>query len=83
MIKTFTQNDLIKYIYHETTEKERKDIEEALLFDNELFESYRKIAEITEELDRIESSPSDKVVNKILNYSKSLNLHSVKQKQDV
>lgn len=83
MIKTFTQNDLIKYIYHETTDKEKKDIEEALLFDNELFEAYRNIAEITQELDRIEYTPSDKVINKILNYSKSTNSHSVKQKQDV
>jgi len=78
MIKTFTQNDLIRYIYQETNEQEKSDIEEALLFDNDLFETYREIAEVTEELNRIDMCPSDRVVNNILNHSKNLNLHSVK-----
>lgn len=78
MIKTFTQNDLIRYIYQETNEQENKEIEEALLFDNKLFDAYRKLMEVSEELNRLEKSPSEKVINKILNYSKSLNLHSVK-----
>ena len=78
MIKTFTQNDLIRYIYQETSDQENKDIEEALLFDNKLFDAYRKIMEVNEELERFEKSPSEKVINKILNYSKSFNLHSVK-----
>jgi hypothetical protein len=78
MTKTFTQNDLIRYIYQENNEQEEKDIEEALLMDNDLFEAYREIAEITEELNRIDLCPSDQTINKILNYSKSINLHSVK-----
>jgi hypothetical protein len=78
MIKTFTQNDLIRYIYQETNDQENKDIEEALLFDNKLFDAYRKIMEVTEKLNCIDQSPSEKVINKILNYSKSVNLHSVK-----
>ncbi len=78
MIKTFTQNDLIRFIYHETNAEEEKEIEEALLFDNDLFDSYRRLAEVTEELDRIDKIPSEKVINKILNYSKSLHLHSIR-----
>ena len=78
MTKTFTQNDLIRYIYRDNNEQEEKEIEEALLVDNDLFETYRKFAEITEELNRIDLCPSDQTVSKILNYSKSLNLHSVK-----
>jgi len=78
MTKTFTQNDLIRYIYQETNEQEKKDIEEALLFDNDLFEAYREIAEVTEELNRIDLCPSDRVIKKILNRSKSINLHSVR-----
>ena len=77
MTKTFTQNDLIRYIYHETTEQERIDIEKNLLIDTEFFDEYKKLAEISMELDRINESPSEKTINKILNYSKSLNLHSV------
>ncbi len=78
MIKTFTQNDLIRYIYQETNEQENIEIEEALLFDNKLFDTYRRMMEVSEELNRFEKSPSEKVINKILNYSKSINLHSVK-----
>ena len=78
MIKTFTQNDLIRFIYHETNAEEEKEIEEALLFDNDLFDSYRRLAEVTEELNRIKKIPSEKVVNKILTYSKSLHLHSIR-----
>ena len=78
MTKTFTQNDLIRYIYHDTTEKETNDIEKELLFNNKLFEDYKNLAEVTMELDRVDENPSEKVVNKILEYSKSLNLHSVR-----
>jgi hypothetical protein len=77
MTKTFTQNDLIRYIYQDNNEQEQRDLEEALLIDNDLFDAYREIAEITEELNRIDLCPSDEMINKILNYSKSLNLHSV------
>lgn len=77
MTKTFTQDDLIRYIYQDNNEQEQSELEEALLIDNDLFEAYREIAEITEELNRIDLCPSEETINKILNYSKSLNLHSV------
>jgi len=78
MTKTFTRNDLIRYIYHETTEVEKKEIEQELLFNNKLFEKYKDLAEVRMELDTFELSPSEKAVNKILSFSKSLNLHSVR-----
>lgn len=76
MTKTFTRNDLIRYIYQETTEREKKEIEQELLLDNKLFEKYKNLAEVSMELDRIELSPSEKTINKILNFSKTINLHS-------
>lgn len=78
MTKTFTRNDLIRYIYNETTENEKKDIEQELLINTKLFEEYKDLAEVSMELDRFEMSPSEKVINKILNFSKTLNLHSVR-----
>jgi hypothetical protein len=78
MTKTFTRNDLIRYIYHETTEVEKKEIEQELLFNNKLFEKYKDLVEVSMELDTLELSPSEKAVNKILSFSKSLNLHSVR-----
>ena len=76
MTKTFTRNDLIRYIYQETTESEKKEIEQELLLDNRLFEENKNLAEVSMELDRIELSPSQKTINKILNFSKTINLHS-------
>ena len=76
MTKTFTRNDLIRYIYQETTEREKKEIEQELLLDNKLFEVYKNLAEVSMELDRVELSPSEKTINKILNFSKTINLHS-------
>lgn len=78
MTKTFTRNDLIRYIYNESTDREKKKIEQELLCNNKLFEEYKDLAEISMELDRFELSPSDKAVNKILEFSKSLNMHSIK-----
>ena len=78
MTKTFTRNDLIRYIYNETTENEKKEIEQELLLNNKLFEEYKDLAEVSMELDRFEMSPSENVINKILNFSKTLNLHSVR-----
>ncbi len=76
MTKTFTRNDLIRYIYQETTEREKQEIEQKLLLDNKLFEEYKNLAEVSMELDRVDLSPSEKTINKILNFSKSINLHS-------
>ena len=76
MTKTFTRNDLIRYIYQETTEREKQEIEQELLLDNKLFEEYKNLAEVSMELDRVDLSPSEKSIKKILNFSKSINLHS-------
>ena len=76
MTKTFTRNDLIRYIYQETTESEKNEIEQELLLDNKLFEEYKNLAEVSMELDRVDLSPSEKSIKKILNFSKSINLHS-------
>jgi hypothetical protein len=76
MTKTFTRNDLIRYIYQETTEREKQEIEQELLLDNKLFEEYKNLAEVSMELDRVDLSPSEKTIKKILNFSKSINLHS-------
>ena len=78
MIKTFTQNDVIRFVYQETSEQETKEIEKALLCDAKLEEMYKDILFMKADLDKAKKTPSDKVINNILNYSKSLNLPSNK-----
>ena len=78
MIKTFTQNDLIRFIYNETSPGENKEIRKALLVDQALQEKYKELKACIRELDIIEEVPSQKVLHNILEYSKTLNLHSIK-----
>lgn len=77
MIKTFTPNDVIRYLYNETSEEENKAIAQALIIDAELLEIYMQLKQSAEKLDEIEKDPSENVINNILNYSKSKDLDSV------
>ncbi|MEM9859795.1 MAG: hypothetical protein AAF843_20755 [Bacteroidota bacterium] len=78
MIKTFTQDDVVRYVYQETSELETKEIRKALLCDAKLEEMYKDILSMKAELDKARKMPSDRTVNNILNYSKSLKLSSSK-----
>jgi hypothetical protein len=66
MIKTFTQDDLIRFLYHETTEEETREINKALLSDFELRQAYRDLCETKSALDRAQLEPSEETVMKIL-----------------
>lgn len=77
MIKTFTQDDLVRYIYKETSTEENSEIETAMLFDEHLADQYDELASVVNELDSAMKSPGDRVVDAILSYSKSYHLHSV------
>lgn len=78
MIRTFTQNELIRYIYQETKTKENIEIETAAIFDEELAAELDLLRKTVKSLNLIERSPSDKSIDKILSYSKSYDLHSLK-----
>ena len=72
MIKTFTQTDLIRYLYHETTEAESKEIDKALLCDGELQALYKDLCLMKKEMDDAQLQPSASTVLNILSYSKNL-----------
>ena len=76
MIKTFTQDDLVRYMYKETTAEENAEIELAMLFDDELADEFAELESVVESLDCAEKAPSDRVIDAILSYSKSYHLHS-------
>ncbi|MDP5122129.1 MAG: hypothetical protein NWQ46_11080 [Spirosomaceae bacterium] len=69
-ISTLNQNDVIRYLYNETTPQENDRIVEALLFDVELLEFYLESVETKEGLDQVIMTPPRKVINNILAYSK-------------
>lgn len=78
MTKTFTQDDVIRYVYDEISDSEREELKQAIICDSELQDLYKELIAIKRQLDQSMKSPSDKVTESILNYSKSLNLLSNK-----
>ena len=76
MIKTFTLNDLIRYYYKETSARETREIQNALICDPFLQEQFKEISKTIRNLDEVQCDPSDKVVNAILDYSKNTGVHT-------
>lgn len=76
MIKTSTQNELIRYVYDELADDARTQLETVLMHDNELAESCSELLEMQFLLQNAVKSPSARSVNNILHYSKGLSLQS-------
>ncbi len=77
MTTVFTHNDLIRYIYRETSKRENQVIEILLETDYDFFQSYQDLLQTHEELDHAKSSPSEQSIQNILNFSKTFHYHSV------
>lgn len=74
MTKTSTRNDLIRYIYGETTKEETELIEKEILCDNSCYDEFGELLDVKLSLGRIKEEPSQQVVSKILDYSKSFEM---------
>ena len=72
MTKTFTEHDLIRYLYRETTEKEEKQINNALICDSELLALYNQISALKKNLEGAVLEPSSQTVLSILNYARGV-----------
>ncbi len=63
-------NNLLRYVYSETSEEENAKIEEELFNDFELSEAFSELEMTKNELEDTLESPSDDVVNRIIEFSK-------------
>jgi hypothetical protein len=72
MTKTFTQNDLIRFIYRETTEEEALEISRVLSFDAALQLHYRELMLAKNEMEKAQLEPSPEAVENILRYAHGL-----------
>lgn len=72
MTKTFTQSDLIRFIYQETTEEETHEINRVLSADPELQRQYRELLLAKNSLDKATLEPSARAVENILQYAHGL-----------
>ena len=68
MIK-ITPEDLVRYLYNETSEQKTATIKAALQSDWNLRESYEKLLNSKKNLNIIKLSPRAESVNKILEYA--------------
>ena len=60
----------MRYLYHETTEKEEQEINKALLTDTELRSMYTSMEALKKEMDKAHLEPSRATVLNILSYSR-------------
>lgn len=76
MTKTFTKNDLVRFLYEEVNEDERLDMKESLSADMELRSSLDELEEAKGLIENFSiKAPSD-VVSRILYASKNLTVSS-------
>lgn len=73
MTKTFTPNDVIRYLYKETTQTENRELEKAMICHAELLDQYVQVESVKTLLDSIKKSPSARVIQDILDYSTANN----------
>jgi len=73
MTQTFTstQNDVVRYLYNETSNQENTLIEATLLLDKELLNFYIDCTDLKSGMDKIQLSPSDLAIENILSYSRN------------
>lgn len=70
MTKTFTYDDVVRYLYAETTQNENDSIAEALALDDDLMNFYLDSLEMKEQMNKIVRTPSDRSIQKIIHFSK-------------
>lgn len=71
MTKTFTQDDVIRYVYEETSPEENLLIEDALMSEPELMTFFLDALEMRSLMNRIERQPRQSTVQAILSYSQN------------
>lgn len=71
MIQTFTQHDVIRYVYQETTEIEDLLIQDGFVHDSEMLEFYLDMLDVKAGLDKSYRQPSERSIDNILTYSKN------------
>ena len=69
MIKTFTNDDVIRYVYEETSEEENLLIEEMMMVEPDLMTFFLDTLDTCSLLNRVERKPREQTVQNILAYS--------------
>jgi len=77
MTENFTQNDVVQLIYGELSASKSAALQDAMIIDPDLSQDFDDFCEVYHALERMDFAPSEKTVQNILTYAKSLDLHSL------
>ena len=83
MYKTFTKEDLLRYLYGEMNREERQELRSVILEDNSLHAEFLALKEAKECLNKGRVSPTSFAVNNIISYAKVLIVKPSKQLRTV
>lgn len=70
MTKHYSQLDLLRFVYGETSAHESEDIVLLLNTDNQFRNAYRHLLSVKEEVATVERTPSPELIESILHYSR-------------
>ncbi len=70
MTKTFTKNDLVRFVYKELSEEAQEQVKYSAIQDPELEDSIKELEETRDRLNEVMVSPSKPSVDKILAFSR-------------
>jgi hypothetical protein len=74
MIKTFTPDDLLRYLYQDTTAEESQEIEIALLTDERLQDKWQLLQKDMQLLDSMLLEPSGAATDNIMQWAGAMNM---------
>ena len=77
MTKIITQDDVLRYIYKETSNEETVAIEKQLLVNASLVDFYNQTKETIRRINELQLEPSINFLNNIVDYSGSLKFESI------
>lgn len=77
MTKTITQDDVLRYIYKETSHEETIAIEKQLLVNASLMDFYNHTKEIIRSVKELQLEPSANLQRKLIDYSGSFKFESI------
>ena len=77
MTKTITRDDVLRYIFSETSEEENLAIEKQLIVNSGLMDFYRRSNETLKKIQKLKLEPSENSTLRILEYSDSLKVESI------
>ncbi len=76
MTKTFTENDLIRFLYNELDDKVSDEIDQSIITDQVLQDQINKLRKLQEDMDDLQVAPSKRTIKKILDFSKGFEIQS-------